>query len=143
MHPGGSRFFSDGEWREALAIAQSKRGMRHPDSVQLFLTALTAHDHAGMETLFDPDVRVRGLTPNHTWGMDGALWVIETMRGWFGEQDDVTFLEFEAGLIGTWFSLSYRYARQNPEGPGQCLCGRHAYATIEHGRVVDLAVRCS
>jgi hypothetical protein len=30
------------------------------------------------------------------------------MRGWFGEQDDVTFLESEAGLIGARVSLSYR-----------------------------------
>ncbi len=61
-----------------------------------------------MEALFDPDVRFRELTPNHTWGMYGAPWAIETMRGWFGEQDDVTFLESEAGLIGARVSLSYR-----------------------------------
>jgi hypothetical protein len=108
-----------------------------------FLTALTAHDYAGIETLFDPEVRFRGLTPNHTWGMFGAPSAIATMRGWVGEQGDVTFLESEAELIGDRVSLRYRYAQQKSEGPGRCICEQQAYATIEHGRVVDLAVLCS
>jgi hypothetical protein len=105
------------------------------------LEALAAHDYAGIEAILHPNVRFRGLTPREIRHVFGATATIAIMRRWFGEQGGIALLDARVSTIGDRLSLRYRYVRG---GAGaRLLTEQQAYARVEGGRIVDLAILCS
>ena len=78
----------------------------HERTGPAFAHALAARDFAKLQSLLDPDVEFRALTPRRTWEADGDSPTVDLFRNWF---DDATVIEHLGDVY--WHVGRHREAR--------------------------------
>ena len=107
-----------------------------------FARALAAKDFGAVRGLLDPRVDFRGMTPSRSWEASGADAVIEVLRRWFDDSDEITSLDLlETDDFADRERVGYRFSGTNPDGP--FVVEQQAYLGVTDGRIAWMRVLCS
>jgi hypothetical protein len=108
-----------------------------------FVHSLLAKDWTGVETVIDPVVDFRGLTPGSAWQATSAKSLIESVfQVWFEPNDDIyEIVAISEVAITTRSRIVYRFRLRN-EG-GDFICEQTAYYDEVEGKIAKLRILCS
>jgi hypothetical protein len=107
-----------------------------------FARAVAAKDYEAVTALLDPAIDFRALTPRRQWEAEGPEGVIEILRKWFEDDDEIESLEqVESDSFADRERVGYRFAVRNPEG--SFLVEQQAYIGASDGRIDWMRVVCS
>jgi hypothetical protein len=108
-----------------------------------FVSAMAAKDYERIESLLDPELDFRGLTPRRTWEASSpGEFVSEVLLRWFEDTDHIDeLIELEAGEFADRRRLSYSFRGHNDDG--EFVVEQQAYFTEKDGRIDWLRVLCS
>lgn len=108
-----------------------------------FVGSLLAKDWLGVETVIDPTVDFRGLTPGSVWEAASSKSLVESVfQVWFGPDDDIyEIVSVVEGRISTRNRIVYRFRIRN-EG-GEYICEQTAYYDQVGDKIRTLRVLCS
>jgi hypothetical protein len=107
-----------------------------------FAQALAARDFDKLQSLLDPDVEFRALTPRRTWEADGDSPTVDLFRKWF---DDATVIEqvdeVDTHAVADRQHLVYRFSGHDEGGP--FVIEQQVYFTERGGRMNWMRMMCS
>ena len=108
-----------------------------------FVHSLLAKDWTGVETVIDPVVDFRGLTPGSAWQATSAKSLTESVfQVWFEPNDDIyEIVAISEDAITTRSRIAYRFRLRN-EG-GDFICEQTAYYDEVEGKIAKLRILCS
>jgi len=108
-----------------------------------FVDALLAKDWPRLETVLDPEVDMRALTPGQPWEATGTTALVEEVFShWFGPTDDIyEVLDVATDRIADRHRVIYRFRVRTPDGDH--LCEQTAYYDEVDGRITKLRILCS
>ena len=114
----------------------------HERTGPAFAHALAARDFAKLQSLLDPDVEFRALTPRRTWEADGDSPTVDLFRNWF---DDATVIEHveevDTHAVADREHLVYRFSGHDDGGP--FVIEQQVYFTERDGRIDWMRMMCS
>lgn len=107
-----------------------------------FARALAVRDFDRLQSLLEPAVEFRALTPHRAWEAAGHKDTVELFRGWFDEETVVEEIE-DVGThpVGDRWHLAYRFRGRDVDGP--FLVEQQIYFTERSGRVDWMRMMCS
>jgi hypothetical protein len=107
-----------------------------------FAHALAGRDFAKMQSLLDPEIEFRALTPRRTWEANGDVPTVDLFRTWF---DDATVIErvehVETHAVGDRQHLVYRFSGRENGDP--FVVEQQIYFTERGGRIDWMRMMCS
>jgi hypothetical protein len=107
-----------------------------------FAHALAARDFDKLQSLLDPEVEFRALTPRRTWEADGDSPTVDLFRNWF---DEATVIEqvqrVDLDAVGDRQHLVYRFSGHDDDAP--FVVEQHVYFTERDGRMDWMRMMCS
>jgi SnoaL-like domain len=112
------------------------------ESGPAFAQALAVRDFDKLQSLLDPDVEFRALTPRRTWEASGDTATLDVYRGWFDlptvveEIDDVS-----SHAVGDRMHVAYRFLGHGDDGP--FVIEQQIYYTERDGRIDWMRMMCS
>jgi hypothetical protein len=108
-----------------------------------FVDALLAKDWPRLDTVLDPEVDLRALTPGRPWEATGTTALVEEVFShWFEPTDDIyEVLEVATDHIADRHRVIYRFRVRNPDG--DYVCEQTAYYDEAGGRITKLRILCS
>lgn len=107
-----------------------------------FVEALGAKDFERLAALLDPQIDFRGLTPGRTWEATDSNGLVEGVRQWFEDSDEIEeVLAVGTGSFADRERVGYRLRVRNPDG--QFVVEQQAYHTERDGRISWMRVVCS
>lgn len=109
---------------------------------EAFAHAVATKDHDRLRALLHPDVDFRGMTPSRVWEASDAEAVVEALRTWFDDEDDIRSVEaVESASFADRERVGYRFLVENPAG--RHLVEQQAYLSAREGRIGWLRIMCS
>ena len=120
--------------------------MREPATVGMqvgraFADAIADLDYPRLESLFRPDVRFRALIPRACPEGSTAAEAVREIHRWFADTDRVVLVDSSVGAVVDRLHVAWRLRVR--EGGAWYELEQHAFATVEEGRIVDIALICS
>jgi hypothetical protein len=106
------------------------------------ITALLAQDFNTLETLLQPQVRFRALTPRRVCEGQTADEASAWFRLWFGDLDEIQVQHSASDRVFDRLHLSYRL-RVHDVLNGWRLIEQHAYASVQEGQIADMWLICT
>ena len=107
-----------------------------------FAHALAARDFDKLQSLLDPDVEFRALTPRRTWEADGASPTVDLFRNWFDEATVIEHVEeVDTHAVADRRHLVYRFSGHDDGGP--FVIEQQVYFTERNGRMDWMRMMCS
>jgi hypothetical protein len=108
-----------------------------------FARALAAKDYDRIETLLDPNVDFKGMTPARFWeASDPQSVVRDVLMEWFEEQDEIEELkQTETGSVGDRERVSWLLGVKCPDGRYEVE--QQAYYETGGDRITFMRVLCS
>ena len=107
-----------------------------------FAQALAAKDYDRIVDVLDPEIDFRGMTPRRNWEARNPDEVIEILRKWFEESDEIEGLEqLETDAVSDRERVGYRFRIRNPDG--SFVVEQQAYLSARDGRIGWMRVLCS
>ncbi|HVS68440.1 MAG TPA: hypothetical protein VHE56_07810 [Mycobacteriales bacterium] len=109
---------------------------------EAFAQAVAAKDHDRIRELMGPDLDWRAMTPRKIWEASDAEGVIDAVKVWFGDTDDIERLEaVETDSFADRERVGYRLRINNPDG--EHLVEQQAYLTLQDGKIAWMRIMCS
>ncbi len=108
---------------------------------QRFSVALNGRDFNSLQSIFDPDVRSRLLTPSGLATPMDASGLMDKYRQWFEQADYFEVQRMDVSCIGRRLSLSYRVLLQDEDG--WSVLEQHACGSLKNGQIVRFDLLCS
>ena len=107
-----------------------------------FARALAAKDFGAILDLLHPEVDFRGMTPGRSWEASGPDAVVEVLRRWFEDSDEIRSLDhLETDGFADRERVGYRFSGTNQDGP--FVVEQQAYLGVDDGRIGWMRVLCS
>jgi hypothetical protein len=107
-----------------------------------FAHALAVRDFDKLQSLLDPDVEFRALTPRRTWEASGDSPTMDLFRHWFDEATVIDQLDDVAThAVGDRQHLAYRFSGHDDDG--EFVVEQHVYFTEHDGRIDWMRMMCS
>lgn len=107
-----------------------------------FAGAVAAKDHDHVRQLLAPNLDFRAMTPGRVWEASGPEDVIDALRLWFEDSDDIEAVEaVESDHFADRERVGYRFRVRNPDG--MHLVEQQAYLSQRDGRISWLRIMCS
>jgi hypothetical protein len=108
-----------------------------------FARALAAKDYDRIETLLDPHVDFKGLTPKRFWEASDAQSVIrDVLMKWFEESDEIEELkQTESGSVVDRDRVSWLLSIKTPDGRYEVE--QQAYYETGGDKITYMRVLCS
>jgi hypothetical protein len=107
-----------------------------------FITALLAQDFTALETLLQPQVRFRALTPRRVCEAQTADEATAWFRLWFGDLDEIQVQQTASSQVFDRLHLNYRL-RVHDVINGWRLIEQHAYAGVQDNHIADMWLICT
>jgi TusA-related sulfurtransferase len=108
---------------------------------EALLDALARRDFAAIEATLDPAVQFRALAPGESVTVGSARDAIACLRRWFGDKEDIEYLDRHALMVVDRLRLGFRarvWKGGQPHLVQQALCG-----DVEGGRFATLDLLCT
>lgn len=107
-----------------------------------FAHALAAGDFDKLQSLLDPQVEFRALTPRRTWEADGDSPTVDLFRKWFDEATVIEHVEqVQTHTVGDRQHLVYRFSGHDDDAP--FVIEQQVYFTEREGRINWMRMMCS
>lgn len=108
-----------------------------------FVDALLAKDWRRVETVVDPEVDFRALTPGRPWEATGSTALVkEVFEHWFEPTDEIyEILDVSTDRVVDRHRVVYRFRIRNPGG--DYVCEQTAYFDEVDNRITKLRILCS
>lgn len=107
-----------------------------------FARALAARDFDTLQSMFQPDVEFRALTPRRAWEAAGDADTVGLFRGWFDEATVVDEIEnVTTHQVGARRHLAYRFRGHDADGP--FVVEQQIYFMERNGRIDWMRMLCS
>jgi hypothetical protein len=107
-----------------------------------FAYALAVRDFDKLQSLLDPDVEFRALTPRRTWEADGDSPTVDLFRKWFDEATVIEHVEqVETHTVGDRQQLVYRFSGHDDDA--SFVIEQQVYFTERDGRIDWMRMMCS
>lgn len=107
-----------------------------------FAHALARRDFTKLQSILDPEIEFRALTPRRTWEANGDVPTVDLFRKWF---DDATVIErvehVETHAVGDRQHLVYRFSGHEDGDP--FVIEQQLYFTERGGRIDWMRMMCS
>jgi len=75
---------------------------------ELLVEALAARDFTGMSDCFEPAATMRALLPPGLVECQGATQIVENIRSWFGQAEELEVLDHTIGEVAGRIHVSWR-----------------------------------
>jgi hypothetical protein len=106
-----------------------------------FAEAYAAGDYPGVETLLDPGVRYREITPSRVLEADGPEAILDEEREFLERYDRHEILELATASVGDRVAARTRWRLHRGEDTE--VVEWFEYMTVQDGRIVKLDAVCS
>jgi hypothetical protein len=115
--------------------------LRNAESVGTdFLDALARRDWAIVQSLLDPRVSFRVLTPRGLREADDDAGAVAWLTRWFGDADELTTLDSDVAMMQDRLSVGYRFHLHKDRW---CVIEQRGYFDVTDGKITDLTLICS
>jgi hypothetical protein len=105
-----------------------------------FLDALARRDWAGVQSLLDPNVSFRVLTPRALREAEDDAGALAWLTRWFGDADELTTLDSEVSTMQDRLSVGYRFHLHKDRW---CVIEQRGYIDVADGKITALTLICS
>jgi hypothetical protein len=105
-----------------------------------FLDALARRDWANVQSLLDPRISFRVLTPRALREADDDAGAMAWLTRWFGDADELTTLRAEVSTMHDRLSMDYRFHLHKDRW---CVIEQRGYFDVTDGKITDLTLICS
>jgi hypothetical protein len=107
-----------------------------------FAQALAVRDFEKLQSLLDPEIEFRALTPRRTWEADGDGPTVDLFRRWFDEATAIDHVDrVETHTVGDRRHLVYRFSGH--DDGGSFVVEQQIYFTEREGRIDWMRMMCS
>jgi hypothetical protein len=107
-----------------------------------FAHALAARDFDKLQSLLDPEVEFRALTPRRAWEADGDSPTVDLFRKWFDQATVIEHVEqVQTHTVGDRQHLVYRFSGHDDDAP--FVIEQQVYFTEREGRINWMRMMCS
>jgi len=107
-----------------------------------FANAVASKDHDGVRRLLHPELDFRAMTPGRIWDASGPEGVVDALKLWFEESDEIRGVEgLETDSFADRQRVGYRFRVRNADGDH--LVEQQAYLSDREGRIGWLRIMCS
>jgi hypothetical protein len=115
--------------------------LRHAESVGAdFLAALARRDWATVQSLLDPRVSFRVLTPRGVREADDDAGAVAWLTRWFGDADELTTLDSDVSMMEDRLSVGYRFHLHKDRW---YVIEQRGYLDVAGGKITALTLVCS
>lgn len=109
---------------------------------EMFARAVAAKDHDRVRELLQPQVDFRAMTPKRIWEADGPQDVVDALKTWFDDGDEIVGLELvDSDAFADRERVGYRLRVRNSDG--EHLVEQQAYLSEEDGQISWLRIMCA